>query len=80
METAYMLTDLANGMSKQDVARKYGISVRSVYRRLELKNGKRKLKPCGTVAAYKRHNKHRDPPCDKCSAANARYVRTGVYV
>jgi len=28
------------------------------------------LKPCGTPAAYKRHLRHREPPCDDCTAAN----------
>jgi hypothetical protein len=29
--------------------------------------------PCGTVAAYKRHLRHREPPCDPCREANAAY-------
>lgn len=80
VQTSYLLTDLANGMTKVEVAVKYGISIRSVYRRLELNNGKRKLKPCGTVAAYKRHLKHKEVPCMPCNTANTRYVRTGEYV
>jgi hypothetical protein len=28
------------------------------------------LRPCGTPAAYKRHLRHREPPCDDCTAAN----------
>jgi hypothetical protein len=30
----------------------------------------RKLKPCGTYAAYARHLRNDEKPCDPCSAAN----------
>lgn len=30
----------------------------------------RKLKPCGTYAAYIRHLKHNEKPCDPCTLAN----------
>ena len=29
------------------------------------------LKPCGTVAAYRRHGYHGSPACDPCKDANA---------
>jgi hypothetical protein len=32
-------------------------------------------KPCGTIAAYKRHLRHGDTPCDRCKAANATWHR-----
>lgn len=25
--------------------------------------------PCGTVSAYKRHQRHHEPPCDPCRLA-----------
>ncbi len=31
--------------------------------------------PCGTVAAYKRHLRHHEAPCDPCRAAWAEYQR-----
>ena len=30
-----------------------------------------RLMPCGTLAAYKRHLRHREVPCDACTRANA---------
>jgi len=30
----------------------------------------RKLKPCGTLAAYKRHLRMGEKPCDACTSAN----------
>jgi len=30
------------------------------------------LKPCGTSAAYRRHLRHGERPCDSCKAAQAR--------
>ena len=30
-----------------------------------------RLRPCGTVAAYVRHLRHREVPCDACVGANA---------
>lgn len=32
-------------------------------------------KPCGTVAAYRRHQRNGEPPCDACRKANADYQR-----
>jgi hypothetical protein len=32
-------------------------------------------KPCGTLAAYRRHQRRGEPPCDLCKAANAAYQR-----
>lgn len=32
------------------------------------------VKPCGTTAAYRRHLRHRTPPCPECLAANRRHV------
>lgn len=31
---------------------------------------KRPLKPCGTVAAWKRHQRAGEPPCETCKAAH----------
>lgn len=35
----------------------------------------RQLQPCGTIAAYNRHVKRRDPACQPCRAARAEYSR-----
>ena len=32
-------------------------------------------KPCGTDAAYVRHLKHNETPCDDCKAAHAEWAR-----
>lgn len=37
----------------------------------------RELKPCGTPAAYARHLKLREEPCDACRAANTDAKRRG---
>ena len=33
------------------------------------------LQPCGTHAAYQRHVRAKEKPCDACSAENAVYVK-----
>lgn len=43
----------------------------------------RELQPCGTMAAYKRHRKRDETPCDACAEANrqdyrSRYNATGA--
>lgn len=35
----------------------------------------RELKPCGTVAAYHRHLRHNETPCDACRQARSEYHR-----
>lgn len=35
----------------------------------------RQLRPCGTVAAYRRHRNHGETPCEACRAAVAAYSR-----
>lgn len=35
----------------------------------------RKLKPCGTSAAYKRHQLHGEKPCEACTEAWNAYHR-----
>jgi hypothetical protein len=37
----------------------------------------RALRPCGTPAAYQRHLRHLEVPCDACSKAEAR--RSAAY-
>ena len=32
-------------------------------------------RPCGTIAAYRRHERRGFPPCDACKAAHAEYQR-----
>lgn len=36
----------------------------------------RKLKPCGSNAAYERHVRHHEPACDQCLDAHAEYMHT----
>lgn len=33
--------------------------------------GRPVTRPCGTVAAYRRHQRHGEPPCDACRQAMA---------
>lgn len=39
------------------------------------KRGRPPTQPCGTVAAYKRHLRNDEEPCDACRAANSDYHR-----
>jgi hypothetical protein len=41
--------------------------------------GRPVTQPCGTTAAYKRHQRHGDEPCGACRVAWAEYQR-GLYV
>jgi hypothetical protein len=75
MQSARMMTDLANGMSIRAAARKYEISPTTVGR---YKNGiiawePAELQPCGTPAAYRRHKRKREMPCSDCLAAWVTY-------
>ncbi|GAA0200281.1 hypothetical protein GCM10009526_23660 [Glutamicibacter creatinolyticus] len=36
---------------------------------------RRDLQPCGTVAAYQRHYRNREPVCDECKDAHRAYNR-----
>jgi hypothetical protein len=60
-----MLTDISNGMSSKDAARKYNVSIRTVQRKKSLKKRykNKKLAPCGTDAAYHRHRRKDETPC-----------------
>jgi hypothetical protein len=33
------------------------------------------LQPCGTIGAYRRHQRHGEEPCDACRYALARYEK-----
>lgn len=35
----------------------------------------RELKPCGTLAAYRRHYLHGEKPCEPCAEANRAYQK-----
>ena len=37
----------------------------------------RVLQPCGTPAAYQRHLRHREMPCQACTDANTARVQAG---
>jgi hypothetical protein len=36
----------------------------------------RDVEPCGTLAAYRRHQRHAETPCGPCKEANADYQRS----
>ncbi len=38
----------------------------------------RPYRPCGTVAAYRRHVRSGETPCDACKAANTAYAKTSA--
>lgn len=87
-QAAQLATDIADGMSKSKAAIKYGVHRRTIYRTLaredpELEPQKtkdedikppRKLKPCGTNAAYQRHRR-KGEKCPVCWAAHAEEIR-----
>ena len=35
----------------------------------------RQPQPCGTLAAYRRHERAQEPPCQACKAAHAEHQR-----
>lgn len=80
-QVAQVLTDLANGMTVVKAAEKWGVSERTVRRYKTLPPSKpgpdkqKKLKPCGTNAAWARHRKNGERPCPDCSAAHAADVK-----
>lgn len=39
----------------------------------------RELRPCGTEAAYQRHLRHGEEPCEACDRAHAAYVRAAYH-
>ena len=71
-----ILNAMARGVPQEHLARKYGVSRRTIYRVRERAAAEpapvRELKPCGTVAAYRRHKRADEYPCTACLAANAR--------
>lgn len=70
-----MAVDIANGMSKAAAGRKYGVSTRTVFRILKDDYPpKREPAPCGTIAAYRRHQRQGER-CWKCAEANAAYQK-----
>lgn len=44
-------------------------------RKRAMSKGRPPLQPCGTNAAYARHRKKGERPCDECLEARARYIR-----
>lgn len=53
-------------------------SARDAYRRehkLTARRGRRIFKPCGTDAAYRRHIRHGEAPCDACLDAERNRTR-----
>lgn len=84
LQASRLIVDLSNGMRQKDVAEKYGISVWTVRR---IKNDptrgetKRELQPCGTPAAYRRHQKAGEVADEACLKAwakdNARFRKPG---
>ena len=77
-QAAQVLNLIARGTPKKAIARRYGVSVNTIYRvvyrvREEEKEEKpRILKPCGTNAAYKRHLDMKEEPCTPCRKAHSR--------
>lgn len=72
-ESAKLVTDLANGLSKRQAAAKYGIGLATVYRILA-----REEKPspllakCGTNSGYMKHKKKKEPACLLCRVAHSK--------
>lgn len=76
LQASRLIVDLNNGMFQRVAAKKYGVSVHTVRR---IKNdptrgeSKRKLQPCGTPAAYRRHQKAGEVADDACLKAWTKY-------
>lgn len=77
-QTAQVATLIANGKTRAEVAKKFGVSTRTISRIMntdpdEKPKKPRPLKPCGTNAAYQRHRR-RGERCWQCSEAHSRDV------
>jgi len=67
------------GMTRDEIGSRFGISNQTVSSRLreagvEMRPrglNRKGLKPCGTAAAYTRHRRAGETPCDACRRANA---------
>jgi hypothetical protein len=70
---------LASGVSKASLARAYGVSEKTIYHHTKGSGANKKgfpYKPCGTVAAYRRHKKNGELACLPCLDANNLKNRT----
>lgn len=75
-QAAQMAAMRANGMTQQAIADVFGVSRNAVRQRLDWRRPEPKpLRPCGTQAAYRRHQRYGERPCVKCCEANAQYVK-----
>lgn len=76
-QAAAMAADRARGWTYARIAEKYGVSATTVGRYVHEERRRpltpRQLHPCGTIGAYRRHLRAKEPPCVACSAANAGY-------
>jgi hypothetical protein len=69
---------IRDGATNADLRREFGLNPDTVNRhRAKVGVPARNAKPCGTYAAYKRHLRRGETPCDLCKAANALYTATG---
>lgn len=76
VQASRMITELGHGMSVQEAAVKYNISVSSVYRYKRRDDPPKRLnKPCGTNAAYWRHIRNKERACLRCRIAHAADVQ-----
>lgn len=60
-----------------DLAAEYGVSESAIYRAVKrhAPDAARHHAPCGTYAAYMRHQRHNEPACDPCRDAYREYRR-----
>lgn len=77
-QVAQILTMRHQGFSIPYIANRMGVSIRTVYRRLDFNYEPRgrKLQPCGTNAAYQRHKRKNEYPCTPCLEAHAEHNRS----
>src|SRR6266540_4983111 len=69
-QISQLLTDISHGMLKKDAAKKYGVHVNTVWRYLSHESAPpRRVDPCGTIGAYRRHKNAKEEACFSCKVA-----------
>lgn len=86
-----LVVDHEDGFTIKALADRHGVSQSTVHRtlarqgvkhkhrtrkhRAKPKSNPRRLKPCGTEAAYRRHKRHDEYPCIQCLEAHNTYEK-----
>lgn len=75
LQATRMVLDRSRGMTIRQLAAKYDLNEDTVIKYLKGGHVERRLKPCGTNAAYMRHIRRGEKPCPSCCAAHAGEIK-----